>query len=99
MAQESEIERELANYTFGELQEALADGSRNIAQRRKKSETKPKRANKNRYLNTANEAGRTEASEIKISFPVILLGFFCFIHLSWLLLYGFVDSFTLHACL
>ena len=48
--EEAEIEDELADVTFEELLKARADGSISLHQKLK-SETRSKRANKNRYDN------------------------------------------------
>lgn len=47
--QEEEIERELADVTFEELQKARSDGSHSVY-KKPNEEKKPKRANKNRYF-------------------------------------------------
>ncbi|PPR81519.1 hypothetical protein GOBAR_AA39192 [Gossypium barbadense] len=52
--EEEEIERELAEVTFGELQKARADGTDSIS-RKPQTETKRRRANKNRPMELSSK--------------------------------------------
>lgn len=53
--EEAEIERSLADVTFGDLQKARSDGSSHSVFRKLNSEAKPRRANKNRPMEASSK--------------------------------------------